>query len=107
TSPDFLSAQTKYDLGRVQATDAQVLVPPTAIPAPAWRKHVGVVAGHSGIASYGSTKGNVDSGATCPDGFTEASVTMNVARQIVAELQGRGFEADLLEEWDLRLQNYK
>ena len=107
TSPDFLSAGTQNSLAHVMATDAQVLAPPTAIPAPAWRKHVGIVAGHSGIATYGTTKGNVDTGAVCPDGFTEASVTMNVARQAVAQLQGRGFEADLLEEFDLRLQNYK
>jgi N-acetylmuramoyl-L-alanine amidase len=32
---------------------------------------------------------------------------MAVARQVVAALKGRGYTVDLLEEWDLRLENYQ
>ena len=109
TSPDFLSARTQQNLALViaQATAAPRDAIPTAIPTPPWFNRVGVIAGHSGIATYGPTKGTVDPGAVCPDGFTEASVTMNVARQVVAALQGRGYTIDLLQEWDLKLDGYQ
>ncbi|MEP7285442.1 MAG: N-acetylmuramoyl-L-alanine amidase [Chloroflexota bacterium] len=107
TSPDFLSAKTQRELAPVLATAERVGVRPTDLPTPFWFNRVGVVAGHSGIATYGLTKGNVDPGAVCPDGFTEASVTMKVAQQVVASLQGRGFSVDLLEEFDPRLDQYQ
>src|SRR5579859_3015228 len=107
TSPEFLSAGAQNALGKVQATAARSEVTPTYVPTPVWFKRVGVVAGHSGIATYGPTRGNTDPGNVCPDGFTEESVTMRVAQQVVAELQGRGYTADLLEEFDPRLDNYQ
>jgi N-acetylmuramoyl-L-alanine amidase len=107
TSPDFLSAPIRQSLRQVQATAEKVSLPPTAVPTPFWANRIGVVAGHSGIATYGRTKGNVDPGALCPDGFTEASVTMKVAQQVVAILQGKGFTVDLLEEFDPQLPGYQ
>jgi len=107
TSPDFLSAGTRKELGQVRATAQSIAAAPTPLPTPVWFKRVGVVAGHSGIATYGTTRGNVDTGAVCDDGFTEASVTMKVAQQVVAALQGRGYTVDLLQEFDLRLDNYQ
>ena len=107
TSPDFLSAGTRKELGQVRATAQSIAAAPTALPTPVWFNRVGVVAGHSGIATYGTTRGNVDTGAVCDDGFTEASVTMKVAQQVVAALQGRGYTVDLLQEFDLRLDDYQ
>jgi hypothetical protein len=108
TSPDFLSAQTRRELAPVQATAERNVREPTALPTPIWFNRIGIVAGHSGIATYGRTKGQVDPGAVCDaDGFTEASVTMNVALKVKSILEGRGFTVDLLEEFDLRLENYK
>ncbi len=107
TSPDFLSARTRNELGVVAATAQRSQETPTTIPTVSWGRRVGVIAGHSGIATYGPTKGNTDPGNVCPDGFTEESVTMRVAQQVVAELQGRGYTADLLEEFDPRLDNYQ
>ncbi len=107
TSPDFLSAKTRGSLAIAQATAVQSVITPTALPTPIWFNRIGVVAGHSGIATYGTTKGNVDPGTVCPDGFTEASVAMNVAKQVVATLRGRGFTVDLLDEWDLKLDGYQ
>ena len=58
---------------------------------------VGIVAGHSGN----------DSGAVCPDGLTEAEVNMAVAQAVVLSLEARGVTADLLEEFDDRLDGYR
>jgi N-acetylmuramoyl-L-alanine amidase len=107
TTPEFLSARTRQVLGPVRATAEHSELVSTTIPTPFWFKRIGVVAGHSGIATYGTTKGNVDSGAVCQDGFTEASVTLKVAQQVVAQLQGKGYTAEMLDEFDLRLDNYQ
>jgi N-acetylmuramoyl-L-alanine amidase len=58
---------------------------------------VGVVAGHAGY----------DSGAVCPDGLTEAQVNLAVAQEVVALLQRKGYQVDLLEEYDDRLTGYR
>ena len=58
---------------------------------------VGVVAGHSGN----------DSGAVCPDGLTEAEVNLATAETVVRDLEARGITADLLEEFDDRLDGYR
>lgn len=57
---------------------------------------VGVVAGH-----WGS-----DDGAACPDGLTEVKVNLNVAELVAQSLRGLGYEVDLLEEFDTRLDGY-
>lgn len=107
TSPDFLSAKTKNNLASVEVTAKSIRTTRTPLPTPFWLKRIGVVAGHNGIATYGPTKGNPDPGATCPDGFTEAGVTMKVAQQVVATLRGLGYTVDLLDEYDLKLDNYQ
>jgi N-acetylmuramoyl-L-alanine amidase len=65
---------------------------------------VGIVAGHSGI--YPET-GLVDPGAICEDGLTELEVNTKIAELVVRSLQSVGFEVDLLEEFDSRLQGYR
>ncbi len=109
TTPDFLSARTRQDLALVRATAASsTIVPSTSLPPVQYHtKRIGILAGHSGVATEGRTRGNVDPGTVCSDGFTEASVTMNVARQVVISLQGRGYSVDLLEEFDPRLYGYE
>ena len=107
SSPGFLPKPLQASLIPVYKTAEQNLIVPTNVPTPFWMKRIGVIAGHSGIATYGPTKGNVDPGSVCPDGFTEATVTMNVARQVVAILKGKGFDVDLLEEFDLKIDGYQ
>jgi N-acetylmuramoyl-L-alanine amidase len=71
-----------------------------AAPSPATPSNghtVGIVAGHSGY----------DSGAVCPDGWTEADVNMAVAREVVDLLVRKGYHVDLLQEFDERLDGYK
>lgn len=57
---------------------------------------IGIISGH---------KGN-DSGAVCADGLTEAEVNENIAVRVVSALQSRGVAADLLTEFDPRLDGY-
>jgi len=59
--------------------------------------HVGIVAGH-----WGS-----DTGATCPDGLTEVEINLDVAGRVVNGLRTLGYQADLLEEMDSRLEGYR
>lgn len=63
------------------------------------RKRVGVLAGHSGPQN--------DPGAVCPDGLREVDINLAVAERVVTALRSRGYEADLLEEFDDRLQGYR
>jgi len=63
---------------------------------------IGIVAGH---------KGN-DSGAVCVDGngkvtLTEAEVNLNIATLVQKKLNDRGFQVDLLNEYDTRLNGYR
>ncbi len=69
--------------------------PPTPTPIPT--KRVGIVAGHWGY----------DSGAVCPDGLTEVEINLAIARLVVALLEERGYEVDLLEEFDPLLEGYR
>ena len=61
------------------------------------REAVGIVAGHKGY----------DPGAVCDDGLTEAEVNYSVAVEEVDLLQRRGIKADLLNEYDDRLTEYR
>jgi N-acetylmuramoyl-L-alanine amidase len=65
---------------------------------------VGIVAGHSG--PHPET-GLVDPGAICEDGLTELEVNTKIANLVVRGLQAIGFEVDLLEEFDDRLEGYR
>jgi N-acetylmuramoyl-L-alanine amidase len=58
---------------------------------------IGVVAGH-----WGS-----DQGATCPDGLAEVDINLDVAQRVVYILQALGYQADLLAEFDPRLESYR
>jgi len=70
--------------------------PPTDPPASVTPR-IGVVAGHWGN----------DTGATCPDGLTEVEVNLDVAERVVQTLHALGYQADLLKEFDPRLEGYQ
>ena len=72
-------------------------VPPASQP----QLRIGIVAGH-----YGN-----DSGAVCYDGngnvtLTEADVNLKIAALVQQQLSQRGFQVDLLQEFDTRLEGY-
>ena len=58
---------------------------------------IGIVVGH-----WGS-----DTGAVCSDGLTEVEVNLGVAQHVVSGLQALGYQVDLLEELDPRLEGYQ
>ena len=58
---------------------------------------IGIVAGH-----YGS-----DSGSVCASGMTEVEMNLKIATLIQKNLADRGYEVDLLEEFDDRLMGYR
>jgi N-acetylmuramoyl-L-alanine amidase len=70
-----------------------VVLPGTPLP----QVRIGIVAGH-----YGN-----DSGAVCENGTTEVEVNFKIAGIVQQKLTALGFQADLLEEFDPRLQNYR
>ncbi len=60
-------------------------------------KRVGIVAGH-----YMN-----DSGALCPDGLREVDITLAVAQRVIAILRRKGYEVELLGEFDEALSSYQ
>jgi N-acetylmuramoyl-L-alanine amidase len=65
---------------------------------------VGIVAGHSGPHK---DTGLVDPGSICEDGLTELEVNAEIAELVVRGLKAAGFEVDLLEEFDSKLEGYR
>ncbi len=68
---------------------------PTPTPSP--RPRIGIVAGHWGN----------DSGAVCLDGLTEESVNLKIAEMVRKDLTDEGFDVDLMQEFDARLNGYQ
>src|SRR3989304_3545567 len=77
-------------------SNAQGSTFPTPTPRP--RPRIGIIAGHSGFE---------DPGAVCSDGLTEAIINIDVATRVKEILSAAGFDVDLLEEFDDRLEGYQ
>jgi N-acetylmuramoyl-L-alanine amidase len=98
TPQSFSTAALSYRLALLLTP--QPAVDPVGPAAPALR--IGIVAGHSGN----------DSGATCTNeagevDLTEADVNLNIATLVQKKLVDRGFQVDLLNEFDTRLNGYR
>ncbi len=97
----FFTAFTPYGLtygtgqGYEPPADDPNLVFLTPTPRP--RPKIGIVAGHWGT----------DEGAVCPDGLNEMTLNLNVATRVKEAVAELGFDVDLLQENDDRLENYK
>lgn len=63
------------------------------------RLPIGIVAGHLGNSN--------DSGAVCADGLREVDVNAKIATLVRQNLIAKGYQVDLLEEFDTRLMQYK
>ncbi len=59
---------------------------------------IGIVAGH-----YGEN----DPGAVCSDGLTEVEMNLEIATLVQKALTDLGYDVDLLEEFDTRLDGYQ
>jgi len=62
------------------------------------QKPIGIVAGHWGNGD--------DPGAVCPDGTKEQVVNLAIATLVRQKLEARGYQVDLLQEFDPRLDGY-
>lgn len=103
TPASFLSDETREGLRPAYAT-LSAQSPPTPVPTPVWMRRIGIVSGHWGPHP---TTGRDDPGAVCADGFTETQVNRDVAQRVVQLMSGRGYDVDLLDEWDSRLDGYQ
>jgi N-acetylmuramoyl-L-alanine amidase len=75
---------------------------PVAASTPQPQLRIGIVAGHNGN----------DSGAVCTDSegnvdLTEAEVNLKIATLVQKQLVDQGFQVDLLNEFDTRLNGYR
>ena len=87
---------------RGEPTPAGAVVEATPSERPPMR--IGIVAGHSGLHPE---TGFVDPGSVCADGLTELDVNLAIAELVVEQLDAAGFQADLLQEFDPRLTDYR
>lgn len=101
-SPNQFQAQNSDPLSTpiILAQPAEP-VPAEAIGAPTRtpraRKLIGIVVGHW----------KNDSGAVCADGLTEVDINLNVASLVQEMLNQKGYDVDLLAEFDSRLSGYE
>ena len=79
----------------LSSNSAQGTQYPTITPFP--RTRIGIVVGHLGY----------DSGAVCDDGLTEQEINLKIAELVSQSLTAVGYEVDLLNEFDDRLQGYQ
>jgi N-acetylmuramoyl-L-alanine amidase len=85
---------TEWAANALRGNNSGAAAFPTPTPRP--RPLIGIVAGHWGN----------DSGAVCSDGLTEAEINLDVATRVKEELTAAGFDVDLLEEYDDKLNGY-
>ena len=70
-----------------------------AVPTPQGLIRIGIVSGHWGNGE--------DAGAVCADSTTERDVNLTIASLVRQKLEARGYEVDLLQEFDTRLEGYQ
>lgn len=99
TDPSFIGDRVITSLQIANATSQATFQPTTLPSTPNWLKVIGIVSGHRGPQN--------DPGAVCPDGLTEAEINFNVAQRVVSRLRQLGYDAELLDEFDPRLDNYQ
>lgn len=99
-----LALATQSAIGIAAAATPSPVPASTSTPVPPPPQRIGIVSGHRGL--HPST-GLPDPGAVCADGLTEASVNESVARLVVDWLTQSGYQVDLLDEFDPRLEGYR
>lgn len=81
---------------------------PTPVRTPHWLRRIGIVSGHRGKSDSGAR----DPGAICQDEYgnsilEEADINFEVAKRVVASLEGMNYAVEMLDEFDPRLNNYR
>jgi N-acetylmuramoyl-L-alanine amidase len=96
---------TSFFAGNLQEQLRLILTPqagPNIVVTPQPQLRLGIVAGHNGN----------DAGAVCMDSkgqvsLTEADVNLEIANLVQKKLVDRGYQVDLLNEFDTRLNGYR
>lgn len=107
--PEHFRSQMQSVSTTAQPPRSFVTPLPTDVPT----QRIGIIAGHSGPLQDPSLVGIADPGAVCDDNndgipeLTELEINEEVARLVVDELILRGYEVDLLGEFDPRLEGYR
>lgn len=103
TPNSLLPIGVAEEIASVLATSGGPQPTATALPVVATleppKPKLGIVAGHNGPQA--------DPGAVCPNGVTEAMVNRDIALRVQAGLEANGFDVDLLDEFDARLEGYR
>lgn len=99
-TPTGLFASNLQEQLRLMLTPQAGPIIPVTTPQPQLR--IGIVAGHNGN----------DSGAVCLDGeghvtLTEAEINLKIASIVQNQLVEQGYQVDLLNEFDTRLNGYR
>jgi N-acetylmuramoyl-L-alanine amidase len=70
-----------------------------AVATPQKPMRIGIVSGHWGNGD--------DLGAVCPDGTNEHDINLTIASLVRQKLEAQGYNIDLLQEFDPRLEGYQ
>jgi N-acetylmuramoyl-L-alanine amidase len=70
-----------------------------AVATPQKPMRIGIVSGHWGNGD--------DVGAVCPDGTNEHDINLTIASLVRQKLEAQGYNIDLLQEFDPRLEGYQ
>ena len=99
----FTGFSPKMFSGNFQGILAGILTPQPAggeaVPTTQKSVRIGIVSGHWGNGG--------DPGAVCPDGINELDVNLKIASLVRQKLEARGYNIDLLQEFDPRLDGYQ
>lgn len=112
-TPDegFQSDTFRAKMRLAQVTQQPLNLITTALPTETSAYRVGIIAGHSGPPLDPSF--DVDPGAVCDDNndgtpeLTELEINLEVSDLVARQLLRQGYEVDLLEEFDPRLDGYR
>jgi N-acetylmuramoyl-L-alanine amidase len=98
----FVAFSPKMFSGNLNSLVSGLLAPrqggEVSVPTQLSAVRIGIVSGHWGNGG--------DPGAVCPDGTNEHDVNLAIASLVRQKLEARGYEIDLLQEFDSRLDSY-
>jgi N-acetylmuramoyl-L-alanine amidase len=97
SDPGLLPSNLKESIAFAPPPEATQMPAISVTPTQRSQPLVGVVAGHSGS----------DSGAVCNDGLTERTVNETVASYVQQLLVEEGYDVDMLQEFDPKLNGYQ
>jgi len=96
-TPGETSQKPTWEISQFASVPTPLPTTAGSTPTPRQKPLIGIVSGHWGN----------DSGTVCPDGLTEAEINQNIATLVQKQLISKGFDVDLLKEFDPRLTDYQ